>query len=84
MAVPDADKESPVLCLFNAGPDSPTSPLKDLSTNTRALKLKHQSLEERLELCLLELRKLCIREAVSDLRTTKNLFGVEVQFCWTP
>uniref|UniRef100_A0A3P8TQV8 Innate immunity activator n=1 Tax=Amphiprion percula TaxID=161767 RepID=A0A3P8TQV8_AMPPE len=44
-------------------PDSPTSPVKDLTTHTRALKLKHQSLEERLELCLLELRKLCIREA---------------------
>lgn len=50
-----------------AGPDSPTSPVKDLTTHTRALKLKHQSLEERLELCLLELRKLCVREAVSDL-----------------
>uniref|UniRef100_A0A3Q0R061 Innate immunity activator a n=1 Tax=Amphilophus citrinellus TaxID=61819 RepID=A0A3Q0R061_AMPCI len=44
-------------------PDSPTSPVKDLTTHTRALKLKHQSLEERLEICLLELRKLCIREA---------------------
>ncbi|XP_041656010.1 innate immunity activator protein [Cheilinus undulatus] len=49
--------------ILHSGPDSPTSPLKDLTTNTRALKLKHQSLEERLELCLLELRKLCIREA---------------------
>ena len=45
-------------------PDSPTSPVKDVSTHTRALKLKHQALEESLELCLLELRKLCIREAV--------------------
>uniref|UniRef100_A0A3B4AAF8 Cytohesin Ubiquitin Protein Inducing domain-containing protein n=1 Tax=Periophthalmus magnuspinnatus TaxID=409849 RepID=A0A3B4AAF8_9GOBI len=44
-------------------PDSPTSPLKEGMTHTRALKLKHQALEERLELCLLELRKLCIREA---------------------
>uniref|UniRef100_A0A3B4AA34 Cytohesin Ubiquitin Protein Inducing domain-containing protein n=1 Tax=Periophthalmus magnuspinnatus TaxID=409849 RepID=A0A3B4AA34_9GOBI len=43
--------------------DSPTSPLKEGMTHTRALKLKHQALEERLELCLLELRKLCIREA---------------------
>lgn len=50
--------------MFIAGPDSPTSSLKDLTTHTRALKLKHQSLEERLELCLLELRQLCIREAV--------------------
>ncbi|XP_068608064.1 innate immunity activator protein [Brachionichthys hirsutus] len=49
--------------ILQSGPDSPTPPVKDLTTNTRALKLKHQSLEERLELCLLELRKLCIREA---------------------
>lgn len=53
-----------IFCVFPAGPDSPTSPVKDLTTHTRALKLKHQSLEDRLELCLLELRKLCIREAV--------------------
>uniref|UniRef100_W5KJY1 Innate immunity activator a n=1 Tax=Astyanax mexicanus TaxID=7994 RepID=W5KJY1_ASTMX len=44
-------------------PDSPTSPVKDLSTHTRAMRLKHQALEDRLELCLLELKKLCIREA---------------------
>ncbi|XP_013875163.1 uncharacterized protein C1orf106 homolog isoform X2 [Austrofundulus limnaeus] len=49
--------------IVHSGSDSPTSPVKDLATHTRALKLKHQSLEERLELCLLELRKLCIREA---------------------
>ncbi|XP_061759491.1 innate immunity activator protein isoform X1 [Nerophis ophidion] len=49
--------------ILHSGSDSPTSPVKDLTTHTRALKLKHQSLEERLELCLLELRKLCIREA---------------------
>ncbi|XP_031140381.1 innate immunity activator protein [Sander lucioperca] len=49
--------------IVHSGPDSPTSPVKELTTHTRALKLKHQSLEERLELCLLELRKLCIREA---------------------
>lgn len=60
----DSDPDM-ILCVFTAGPDSPTSPVKDLTTHTRALKLKHQSLEERLELCLLELRKLCIREAVS-------------------
>ncbi|KAM9785514.1 innate immunity activator protein [Neosynchiropus ocellatus] len=39
------------------------SPLRDLSTKTRALKLKHQSLEDRLEVCLLELRKICLQEA---------------------
>lgn len=58
-----------IFYVFTAGPDSPTSPVKDLTTHTRALKLKHQSLEERLELCLLELRKLCIREAVSNYYT---------------
>lgn len=49
--------------ILHSGPDSPTSPVKDLTTHTRAMKLKHQSLEDRLELCLLELKKLCIREA---------------------
>lgn len=49
--------------IVHSGPDSPTSPVKDVTTHTRALKLKHQALEERLELCLLELRQLCIREA---------------------
>ncbi|KAF7654280.1 hypothetical protein LDENG_00071580 [Lucifuga dentata] len=56
-----SDSDSGII--INSGPDSPTSLLKDLTTHTRALKLKHQSLEERLEFCLLELRKLCIREA---------------------
>uniref|UniRef100_A0A4W5QV63 Innate immunity activator a n=1 Tax=Hucho hucho TaxID=62062 RepID=A0A4W5QV63_9TELE len=49
--------------ILNSGPDSPTSPVKDLSTHTRAMRLKHQVLEEKLELCLLEIKKLCIREA---------------------
>ncbi|XP_061590966.1 innate immunity activator protein [Cololabis saira] len=56
-----SDSDSGII--LHSGPDSPTSPVKDLTTHTRALKMKHQSLEERLELCLLELRKLCIREA---------------------
>ncbi|XP_046896832.1 innate immunity activator protein isoform X2 [Hypomesus transpacificus] len=47
--------------ILHSGPDSPTSPVKDLTT--RAMKMKHQSLEDRLELCLLELKKLCVREA---------------------
>ncbi|CAG07473.1 unnamed protein product, partial [Tetraodon nigroviridis] len=54
--------------ILHSGSGSPTSSLKDLSSHTRALKLKHQSLEERLELCLLELRQLCIREAVRPPR----------------
>ncbi|KAM6925077.1 innate immunity activator protein isoform 1-T2 [Xenentodon cancila] len=56
-----SDSDSGII--LHSGPDSPTSPVKDLTTHTRTLKMKHQSLEERLELCLLELRKLCIREA---------------------
>uniref|UniRef100_W5MVX9 Innate immunity activator a n=1 Tax=Lepisosteus oculatus TaxID=7918 RepID=W5MVX9_LEPOC len=49
--------------ILQSGPDSPSTPMKDLSTHTRAVKLRHKSLEDRLELCLLELKKLCIREA---------------------
>lgn len=29
------------------------------------MKLKHQDLKDKLEICILELKKLCIREAVS-------------------
>nr|XP_061813563.1 innate immunity activator protein-like [Nerophis lumbriciformis] len=49
--------------ILHSGSDSPTSHTKDVSTHTRAMKLKHQALQDRLELCLLELKKLCIREA---------------------
>ncbi|XP_028855408.1 innate immunity activator b isoform X2 [Denticeps clupeoides] len=49
--------------ILHSGPDSPGTVIKDVSTHTRAVKLKLQSLEDRLELCLLELKKLCIREA---------------------
>ncbi|XP_055747370.1 innate immunity activator protein-like [Salvelinus fontinalis] len=49
--------------ILNSGPDSPTLPVKDLTTHTRAMRLKHQALEDRLELCLLDLKKLCVREA---------------------
>lgn len=51
--------------MFNAGSDSPTTLTKDVTTHTRAMKLKHQDLKDRLEICILELKKLCIREAVS-------------------
>lgn len=63
---------TPLLCfrlgvhLCFAGPDSPTTVTKDVATHTRAVKLKRQSLQDRLELCILELKKLCIREAVSN------------------
>ncbi|KAG7264779.1 hypothetical protein CRUP_007105 [Coryphaenoides rupestris] len=36
---------------------------KDVTTHTRAMKLKHQALQDRLQRCVLELKKLCIREA---------------------
>uniref|UniRef100_A0A8C1Q2E4 Innate immunity activator a n=1 Tax=Cyprinus carpio TaxID=7962 RepID=A0A8C1Q2E4_CYPCA len=44
-----SDSDSGVI--LNSGPDSPTSPVKDLSTHTRAMRLKQQALEDRLELC---------------------------------
>ncbi|XP_051964977.1 innate immunity activator protein-like isoform X2 [Xyrauchen texanus] len=56
-----SDSDSGII--LNSGPDSPTSPVKDLSTYTRAMRLKQQALEDRLELCVLELKKLCTREA---------------------
>ncbi|XP_030641011.1 innate immunity activator protein [Chanos chanos] len=56
-----SDSDSGIM--LHSGPDSPTSPVKDLSTHTRAMRLKHQALEDKLELCLQELKKLCIREA---------------------
>ncbi|XP_059378795.1 innate immunity activator protein-like isoform X2 [Carassius carassius] len=56
-----SDSDSGII--LNSGPDSPTSPVKDLSTHTCAMRLKQKGLEDRLELCVLELKKLCIREA---------------------
>ncbi|XP_076860555.1 innate immunity activator b [Brachyhypopomus gauderio] len=49
--------------ILHSSPDSPTTVMKDVGTHTRAVKLKHQSLQDKLELCILELKKLCIREA---------------------
>ncbi|XP_071350886.1 innate immunity activator b [Trachinotus anak] len=49
--------------ILHSGSDSPTTHTKDVTTHTRAMKLKHQDLQNRLEICLLELKKLCIREA---------------------
>nr|XP_057911839.1 innate immunity activator b [Doryrhamphus excisus]XP_057911840.1 innate immunity activator b [Doryrhamphus excisus] len=49
--------------ILHSGSDSPTSHTKDVGTHTRAMKLKHQALQDQLDLCLLELKKLCIREA---------------------
>eukprot|EP00066_Takifugu_rubripes_P023150 XP_011612416.1 PREDICTED: uncharacterized protein C1orf106-like isoform X2 [Takifugu rubripes] len=49
--------------ILNSGSDSPTTVTKDVTTHTRAMKLKHQDLKDKLEICLLELKKLCIREA---------------------
>ncbi|XP_055000631.1 innate immunity activator protein isoform X2 [Sorex araneus] len=42
------------------GPDSPVSPMKEL---TQAVRKQQRALEERLEACLEELRRLCLREA---------------------
>ncbi|KAM4740508.1 innate immunity activator b isoform 2-T6 [Anableps anableps] len=49
--------------ILHSGSDSPTTHAKDVTTHTRAMKLKHQALQDRLEICILELKKLCIREA---------------------
>ncbi|XP_068598787.1 innate immunity activator b [Brachionichthys hirsutus] len=49
--------------ILHSGSDSPTTHTKDVTTHTRAMKLKHQDLKDRLEICILELKKLCIREA---------------------
>lgn len=49
--------------ILHSGSDSPTTLAKDVTTHTRAMKLKHQDLQDRLEICILELKKLCIREA---------------------
>ncbi|XP_037535566.1 innate immunity activator b isoform X2 [Nematolebias whitei] len=49
--------------ILHSGSDSPTTHTKDVTTHTRAMKIKHQALQDQLEMCLLELKKLCIREA---------------------
>uniref|UniRef100_A0A8C4WG12 Innate immunity activator n=1 Tax=Gopherus evgoodei TaxID=1825980 RepID=A0A8C4WG12_9SAUR len=52
--------ESGLLVSSPVGQDSPVSPLKDL---TQAVRKQQQELAARLEACLAELRKLCLREA---------------------
>lgn len=49
--------------ILHSGSDSPMTNTKDVTTHTRAMKLKHQELQVKLDRCLLELKKLCIREA---------------------
>ncbi|XP_029947230.1 innate immunity activator b isoform X1 [Salarias fasciatus] len=49
--------------ILHSGSDSPMTNTKDVTTHTRAMKLKHQELQAKLDRCLLELKKLCIREA---------------------
>ncbi|XP_061731465.1 innate immunity activator b isoform X2 [Nerophis ophidion] len=56
-----SDSDSGII--LHSGSDSPTSHAKDVSTHTRAMRLKHQALQERLDLCLRELKEVCIREA---------------------
>uniref|UniRef100_A0A4X1SME2 Innate immunity activator n=1 Tax=Sus scrofa TaxID=9823 RepID=A0A4X1SME2_PIG len=46
--------------ILQSGPDSPVSPAKEL---THAVRKQQRALEERLEACLEELRRLCLREA---------------------
>ncbi|XP_060087556.1 innate immunity activator protein isoform X2 [Heteronotia binoei] len=46
--------------IVQSGPDSPVSPMKDL---TQAMRKQQRVLEERLEACVQELKRLCLREA---------------------
>uniref|UniRef100_A0A8D2H7Y2 Innate immunity activator n=1 Tax=Urocitellus parryii TaxID=9999 RepID=A0A8D2H7Y2_UROPR len=46
--------------ILQSGPDSPVSPMKEL---THAMRKQQRALEARLEACLEELRRLCLREA---------------------
>ncbi|XP_050003787.1 innate immunity activator protein isoform X2 [Alexandromys fortis] len=46
--------------ILQSGPDSPVSPMKEL---TNAVRKQQRALEARLEACLEELRRLCLREA---------------------
>ncbi|XP_046535264.1 innate immunity activator protein isoform X1 [Equus quagga] len=46
--------------ILQSGPDSPVSPMKEL---THAVRKQQRALEQRLEACLEELRRLCLREA---------------------
>lgn len=50
-----------------SGPDSPVSPMKDL---TQAMRKQQRVLEERLEACVQELKRLCLREAVRPRKVT--------------
>ncbi|KAM8812401.1 innate immunity activator protein isoform 3-T3 [Rhynchonycteris naso] len=59
-----SDTDSGVV--LQSGPDSPVSPLKELKEVkelTYAVRKQQRALEERLEACLEELRRLCLREA---------------------
>ncbi|XP_075384920.1 innate immunity activator protein isoform X1 [Tenrec ecaudatus] len=56
--------------ILQSGPDSPISPAKELAHKelahkelTHAVRKQQRALEERLEACLEELRRLCLREA---------------------
>ncbi|XP_016067063.1 PREDICTED: uncharacterized protein C1orf106 homolog [Miniopterus natalensis] len=56
-----SDTDSGVI--LQSGPDSPVSPLKEMKELTYAVRKQQRALEERLEACLEELRRLCLREA---------------------
>uniref|UniRef100_A0A2K6G439 Innate immunity activator n=3 Tax=Propithecus coquereli TaxID=379532 RepID=A0A2K6G439_PROCO len=53
-----SDSDSGII--LQSGPDSPVSPMKEL---THAVRKQQRALEARLEACLEELRRLCLREA---------------------
>lgn len=56
------------IIIILSGPDSPMAAMKDL---TQAMRKQQKALEERLEACLQELRRLCLREAVRSQKSCR-------------
>ncbi|XP_029418016.1 innate immunity activator protein isoform X2 [Nannospalax galili] len=60
MEIKDEVSDTDSGIILQSGPDSPVSPMKEL---THAMRKQQRALEARLEACLEELRRLCLREA---------------------
>lgn len=76
-----SDSDSGII--LQSGPDSPVSPMKEL---TNAVRKQQRALEARLEACLEELRRLCLREASIPLslvrRPPRSGAGSEQRTSW--
>lgn len=58
------------MCVCVLDPDDPFIMPVSSDSHAQAVKLKQQLLQDHLELCVMELKKLCIREAVRSLCNT--------------